>query len=1528
MTSAGESWQPFVRRALERLLAEKDSKKCTQLRQLCQESLKDLPPSDLEQPGGRGALPGPCEAQETNAAHIFMAPFELACQSKSPRLTVIALDCVQKLVAYGYLLSGQDRIVEVICGCFLGPQTDERVQLQILKALLTLLTCACCEVHEGAVLQAVRTAYNIHLASRNLVNQTTSIATLTQMLSAIFLRMERAPQDDEVVVATILQEIVSQVAKDGENSTTSHFAHITHKDAFLVFRSLCKLSMKALPHEGAANSQSLDPKSHEMRSKILSLQLLLTVIQNAGPVFRTNPVFINAIKQYLCVALSKNGVSPVPEVFQISVTIFLALLDKFKTHLKMQVEVFFREILLGILESQSASFSHKWNVVQVLTRLCADPQSIVDIYVNYDCDLKAANIFERLVEDLSRLAQTGIEGHEKNMRLKSLECLVSILKCMVDWGQPRLEETPEEEGAPRIKDNESNSAEQLQALKQQKEIIEQGIELFNRKPKRGLQFLQEQKIIGDTPEEIARFFHTETRLDKVQVGEVLGDPDTSVMCAYIDQMDFCQKGIVAAVRHFLEGFRIPGESQKIDRLMQKFASRYFENNPGGVFASADTAYVLAFSIIMLTTDLHNPQIKNKMTKEEFIKNQRGINDSADLPADYLSNIYDEIAENEIKMKPSASTGRRLVLNMQLEQIASTANALMESVSHVNAEFQCASQVEHVVPMFRLAWTPFLAAFSVGLQDCDDHEVAMLCLDGIRLAIRIACIFRLELERDAYVQALVRFTLLTAEGGASDIKEKNVNTIRTLIAVAQHDGNFLGPSWLEILRCVSHLEMTELFGSLKKQQQNGQQVAEAQQQGLVVAVDRIFTNSANLDGNAIIDFVKALCQVCMGELSHNRLFSMHKIVEISYYNMARIRLQWSRIWEVLGNHFNTVGTYPDEHIAYTSIDSLRQLSFKFLEKGEFANFRFQKEFLRPFEYIMKNATSRNIKELVVHCIASMVHTHSSSIRSGWTNVFSVFHLAASEKDESLVDTAFQTTRRIITHVYETQFPHLVDSFQDAIKCLSEFACNTHFPDTSMEAIRLIRHCAKYVADHADLFREVSAGDAVGADGMSSGSPEDRLWVRGWIPILFELSCIVSRCKLDVRTRALTVLFEIIKSNGSLFARNWWNDLFRLILRIFDNMIMKLPESGPEKSEWMTTTCNHALYATIDVFTQYYSVLSEILLDELYKLLLQCVQQDNKQLAKSGTNCLEHWVVGNGDKFSDEIWVKTCQCIVKMFENTAPLQLLTWKEGNEKLFPLLRIQCTVQMEVIQTVDSVVFFPATSKKEEAELMQGIVRDRDAADLERYHGMFKYLRCEHLLLLVDCLTQSHRLAKSFNRNSAQRSVLWKAGFRNNIKPDLLPQETASIMCAFRILFRMYGDPQRLQSRSIVEARLVELSRESLTYYLSLDTEHYRKAWSTIVLLLIARVNQLQDEQFLRHSSLIYPFLCEFIGQPDMKPNLVRPLKEFFVRCGSGFGIVSQQDSLKKPMSTAEDSETSEVPSVKINGHAAPMEKGDHEAW
>ncbi|KTG42918.1 hypothetical protein cypCar_00000515 [Cyprinus carpio] len=1729
-------------------------------------------------------------------ADKYVLPFELACQSKSPRIVSTSLDCLQKLIAYGHITGNApdsgapgkrliDRLVETICNCFQGPQTDEGVQLQIIKALLTAVTSPHIEIHEGTILLTVRTCYNIYLASRNLINQTTAKATLTQMLNVIFTRMENqaaleaqeaekdrqrlqlhnpspvssnpspvaqnpsptpargsgspwlgqahaeqngppspslsppavpstpsTPHDsssingqpeeskseeefatdkqntkeiehpeeeiqesdqmtssvaggvdgEEVhprpeteagaevqeetepdsglgdssveggldqhsdsetkvpppVVRVDTQQMNGMVDDRGSESSTdildaesiqgsqtaARFSHILQKDAFLVFRSLCKLSMKPLA-DGPP-----DPKSHELRSKVVSLQLLLSVLQGAGPVFRTHEMFVNAIKQYLCVALSKNGVSSVPEVFELSLAIFLILLSHFKVHLKMQIEVFFREIFLTILETSSSSFEHKWMVIQTLTRICADAQCVVDIYVNYDCDLNAANIFERLVNDLSKIAQ-GRSGQELGMtplqelslRKKGLECLVSILKCMVEWSRdmyinPNLQanfgqERPSEGDSADVKLQEHLSSrrdsvssldstvssgvqqsqpdhpEQYEVIKQQKEIIEHGIELFNKKPKRGLQYLQEQGMLGTTPEDIAQFLQQEERLDTTQVGEFLGENvkfNKEVMYCYVDRLDFCGKDFVSALRAFLEGFRLPGEAQKIDRLMEKFAARYLECNQGQtLFASADTAYVLAYSIIMLTTDLHSPQVKNKMTKEQYIKMNRGINDSKDLPKEYLSSIYDEIAGKKIAMKESKEYSitpksskqnvanekqRRLLYNVEMEQMAKTAKALMEAVSHAQAPFFSATHLEHVRPMFKLAWTPLLAAFSVGLQDCDDQDVASLCLEGIRCAIRIACIFNMQLERDAYIQALARFTLLTASSSITEMKQKNIDTIKTLIMVAHTDGNYLGNSWHEILRCISQLELAQLIGtgvktryisgvlrdqggSIKGFPSGGEEfmplglgtlvggpdkrqmahiqesVGETSSQSVVVAVDRIFTGSTRLDGNAVVDFVRWLCAVSMDELAsahQPRMFSLQKIVEISYYNMNRIRLQWSRIWQVIGDHFNKVGCNPNEDVAIFAVDSLRQLSMKFLEKGELANFRFQKDFLRPFEHIMKKNRSPTIRDMVIRVNSQSPQYYASGGRT---------LLSVSIKQHQIIERNGGPRRFKRTHCY-------------------------------MEAIRLIRHCAKYVSDRPQALREYTSDDM-------NVAPGDRVWVRGWFPILFELSCIINRCKLDVRTRGLTVMFEIMKSYGHTFEKHWWHDLFRIIFRIFDNM--KLPEQQTEKTEWMTTTCNHALYAICDVFTQFYEPLSEVLLADIFAQLQWCVKQDNEQLARSGTNCLENLVILNGEKFSSEVWDITCACMLDIFQTTSPHALLTWRPAGQeeevgegkhmdvefdsqsqssfektlserghsqmstasdetwkgksqtrvsdhRLFAGLLIKCVVQLELIQTIDNIVFYPATSKREDAENMAAAQRDAleqaEEGETEVDQGMYRHLSSQHLFKLLDCLLESHRFAKDFNSNNEQRTALWRAGFKGKSKPNLLKQETSSLACSLRILFRMYADIQLRDSWPDIQTRLLQVCSEALAYFITLTSESHREAWTSLLLLLLTRTLRLPDDKFKPHASCYYHHLCEMM-QFDLIPELRAVLRRFFLRIGFVFHIAAPELGKAQPSSS-----------------------------
>ncbi|XP_022642220.1 brefeldin A-inhibited guanine nucleotide-exchange protein 3-like [Vigna radiata var. radiata] len=102
------------------------------------------------------------------------------------------------------------------------------------------------------------------------------------------------------------------------------------------------------------------------------------------------------------------------------------------------------------------------------------------------------------------------------------------------------------------------------------------------------------------------------------------------------------------------------EAQKIDRIIEKFAERYYKCNPKA-FSSADTAYVLAYSVIMLNTDAHNPMVKNKMSPDDFIRNNRGIDDGKDLPEEYSKSLFDKISRNEIKMNendeaPQQKTG--------------------------------------------------------------------------------------------------------------------------------------------------------------------------------------------------------------------------------------------------------------------------------------------------------------------------------------------------------------------------------------------------------------------------------------------------------------------------------------------------------------------------------------------------------------------------------------------------------------------------------------------------------------------------------------------------------------------------------------------------------------------------------------------------------------------------------------------------------------------------------------------------------
>jgi len=178
-----------------------------------------------------------------------------------------------------------------------------------------------------------------------------------------------------------------------------------------------------------------------------------------------------------------------------------------------------------------------------------------------------------------------------------------------------------------------------------------GRKKFNMDPKKGIEYLIEHSLLKNTAEDISKFLYNGEGLNKTAIGDYLGerhDFNQSVLDAFVALHDFTDLILVQALRQFLWSFRLPGEAQKIDRMMEKFASHYCQLNPS-IFKHPDTCFVLSFAIIMLNTSLHNPAVKNKQTLDGFIKMNRGIDNGDDLPKELLASLYDSIKTEPFKI---------------------------------------------------------------------------------------------------------------------------------------------------------------------------------------------------------------------------------------------------------------------------------------------------------------------------------------------------------------------------------------------------------------------------------------------------------------------------------------------------------------------------------------------------------------------------------------------------------------------------------------------------------------------------------------------------------------------------------------------------------------------------------------------------------------------------------------------------------------------------------------------------------------
>ncbi|XP_021809869.1 brefeldin A-inhibited guanine nucleotide-exchange protein 1 isoform X1 [Prunus avium] len=1360
---------------------------------------------------------------------FVLGPILLALDSAYPKVVEPAVDCAFKLFSVGLFRGEIDasdqkfvlfKLVESLCKCAgLG---EEPIELGVLRTLLAAVRSPRVLIRGDCLVNIVRTCYNVYLGGLNGTNQICAKSVLAQIMVIVFTRVEEdslnvsisrvsvnelleftdknlnegssilfcqnfvnevmdanygGPDSNKTVASRELKLQNGNAGGRGDGDSNADGAESgdgaskIRNDGYLLFKNLCKLSMKF-------SSQEHSDDQILLRGKVLSLELLKVILDNGGPFWRNNERFLNAIKQFLCLSLLKNSALSVMAIFQLQCSIFTSLLSKFRSGLKAEIGIFFPMLVLRVLENVlQPSFLQKMTVLNLLEKISQDSQIIIDIFVNYDCDVDAPNIFERIVNGLLKTALGPPSGSTTTLspvqditfRHESVKCLVSIINSMGAWmdqqlslGDSYLPKTNESDTSAEKMENqltpigeegaafdnelhpegnpEVSDAATLEQRRTYKIELQKGISLFNRKPSKGIEFLISTKKIGSSPEDVASFLRNNTAgLNETMIGDYLGEREEfplKVMHAYVDSFNFKGMDFGEAIRFFLRGFRLPGEAQKIDRIMEKFAERYCKCSPNS-FTSADTAYVLAYSVIMLNTDAHNNMVKDKMTKADFIRNNRGIDDGKDLPEEYLGVLYDQIVKNEIKMSADTTVPQskqensfnkllgldgilNLVTGKQTEEKALGANGLL--IRHIQEQFKAKSgkseSVYHAVTdvailrfMVEVCWGPMLAAFSVTLDQSDDRLATSQCLQGFRHAIHVTSLMGMQTQRDAFVTSVAKFTYLH---NAADMKQKNVDAVKAIISIAIEDGNHLQEAWEHILTCLSRIEHLQLLGegaptdasyltgsnveteektskpigfsSLKKKGtlQNPAVMAVVRggsydstsvgvnTSGLVTPeqinnfisnlnlldqignfeLNHVFAHSQRLNSEAIVAFVKALCKVSMSELQSQtdpRVFSLTKLVEIAHYNMNRIRLVWSRIWNVLSDFFVSVGLSENLSVAIFVMDSLRQLAMKFLEREELANYNFQNEFLRPFVIVMQKSGSTEIKELIVRCISQMVLSRVNHVKSGWKSVFLVFTAAAADERKNIVLLAFETMEKIVREY----FPYITETetltFTDCVKCLLTFTNSRFNSDVSLNAIAFLRFCAVKLAEGGLVYNKrsevnVSSIPNVNEDGSDVATFNEKdEHASFWVPLLTGLSKLTSDPRSAIRKGSLEVLFNILKDHGHLFSHSFWTAIFNsVVYPIFRDTNMKNDPSSPvsvsprpEGSTWDSETSAVAADCLIDLFVSFFDIV-RAQLPGVVSILTGLIRSPVQGPASTGVASLVRLAGEVGNRLSEDEW----------------------------------------------------------------------------------------------------------------------------------------------------------------------------------------------------------------------------------------------------------------------------------------------------
>ncbi|CAK70017.1 unnamed protein product (macronuclear) [Paramecium tetraurelia] len=1056
---------------------------------------------------------------------------------------------------------------------------------------------------------------------------------------------------------------LNQMFNFSQSHSHSTFSEQYVKDAYEILEMLCQLSQR-------------DPQNPQLaqmiiKCKVLSLELIYEALaQSDTTILQHKPKLISILKEQLLESLLKNSLSAEKQLLILTLNIFIQLIWRVRSHLKKELEALIENVYFKFLESSNSSFDHKQYTLKVFNKILTRPKVVIEIFVNYDCSVGQNNLLKKILDMQCRIIQGRYSKQEfqasisqnQEIYLKSL-CLdnycgyVRSLKEYCEQYEDsqtvvQIQSFDEQEDA--IIQQQQLSQDPLEKQKQMKLEMNKAVQKFNFKPEHCVKHLiAVQYMENRDPKLFAQFLWENRDLNKDKLGELFGGSnefDQKVFSLYVDFMNFKGLQVDEGLRYMLEFFTLPGESQQIDRIMEKFASKFCIDNPG-IYQSASAAYTLSYLLMMLQTDLHNEKNLDKMTLAQFTNLAKGINDGENLPQEMLQGFYLRIQKTPLALHAKEQARRALEQANQVDQRKRHAMLAKEAEDslkkwfkeHPNSDAFCyVNSIEHMKSLLQQTWSVIFASISVFLEQSEDQQQILLCFETIQAFIQLMGRFDLDEEKDTFISFLYRYCTNIPSN------YKQILGVQTLIKVILQSGQYLRKSWKVALQLISRLEqLHQVVKKIKvdspyKENYNQEDIISIErlfQQIQYDQIDKIFNSSINLDSNSILEFIRALCELSKEEIKYNRLFLLSRVIDVAEFNMNRIKIIWSRMWEIMREHFLEVGCLKNVDVAIYAIDQLKQLSCKFLQQPELTNYYFQKEFLLPFEQIFSHTQAQQqnkiqLREFLLSCMCMITNICFNSIKSGWKIIMSIVNQALQDDQQQLVRLCVQITDKIMEDVSNQQV--YSEIYMELTQALIKLTKN--------KDVNIVSNSIKQLKILVDHIVQIKRDDNKYLDQL-------------WIPVLSALSVLYSDERGVVQQQSVNTLFELLKVHGEQQSNEFWKIILRGVIRpLFDEIqISKLQFAKQSQSkQQVIQNCKMTFYLFTDLVVLYIQQMQPCL-NDLIDIYIQLVLQTQDFLSTLCLDSLKTIVKQGGQSFTEENWTVVIQQIQHLLQQCSPNEL---------------------------------------------------------------------------------------------------------------------------------------------------------------------------------------------------------------------------------------------------------------------------------